>query len=388
MTDDERRARLAARHRLAVPASDPVAAARSVIGLHSSDPSTVFLSTRARNPDVTPGEIEEALYETRSLLRILGMRRTMWVTPTDFAPVIDASSTKALIRPQRERTASMIQSSGVSDDGPTWVREVCEATLESLRKRGEATARELTADVPRLSTKITIYKKDGSLAGEVGTSTRILFLLATEGLVVRGRPLGSWVSSQYRWATTESWLGEPLESLDEDTARDRLIKTWLLTFGPGTEMDIKWWTGWTATNVRNALKRVDAVEVALEDGSIGYLHPDDVHETDPASDWVALLPSLDSTTMGWKERKWYMGDNAGQLFDRNGNAGPTVWVNGRVIGGWAQNKSGDVVHETFENPGSACQKRIDDCAAQTRAWIGEIRVTPRFRSPHDKLLSK
>ena len=35
--------------------------------------------------------------------------------------------------------------------------------------------------------------------------------------------------------------------------------------------------------------------------------------------------------MGWRERVWYLGDHAKMLFDTNGNAGPTVWVDGRVM---------------------------------------------------------
>ena len=38
------------------------------------------------------------------------------------------------------------------------------------------------------------------------------------------------------------------------------------------------------------------------------------------------------TFMGWKERDWFLGEHAEPLFDRNGNAGPTVWRDGRVVG--------------------------------------------------------
>jgi hypothetical protein len=69
---------------------------------------------------------------------------------------------------------------------------------------------------------------------------------------------------------------------------------------------------------------------------------------DPPDDWVALLPALDPTVMGWKERDWYLGGHAGDLFDRNGNAGPTVLHNGKVVGGWAQRPDGEVVYELQE----------------------------------------
>jgi hypothetical protein len=102
---------------------------------------------------------------------------------------------------------------------------------------------------------------------------------------------------------------------------------------------------------------------------------------------VALLPSLDSTTMGWKDRDWYLGEHAPLLFDRNGNAGPTVWANGRVVGGWAQRKDGEVVYELLEDVGTDARDAIEGRIAELRAWLGDVTVTPRFRSPHDRRLA-
>ena len=268
-----------------------------MIGLHSSDPSTVFLSIAARVPEVTVEEIEDALYTDRTLIRILGMRRTMWVTPTEFASVMDSSSTKALVAGQRKRQAWMIESAGIADDGMAWADRVGEATFAALENRGEATARELTEDVPELGQKIRFHRKDGSLMGEVGASTRVLFLLATEGRIVRARPLGTWISSQYRWTTTETWLGKPFDDLDQNKSRDQLISAWLKVFGPGNETDIKWWTGWTLTEIRKALERVAAVEVEM-DGRSGWLDESDTEVIEASQSWVAVLPSLDPTTMG------------------------------------------------------------------------------------------
>ena len=383
---NERRFRLAHRHGLVEPPKDPVEVARTMVGLHSSDPSTVFLSIHARIPEITVADIETALYEDRSIVRILGMRRTMWVTPTEFAPILDSSSTRTLVGPQQKRQAFMIESPGISDDGATWAKRIGEETLAALRQRGEATARELTEDVPELGETITMRKKDGSVMAAVGVSTRVLFLLATEGRIVRARPLGSWISSQYRWTTIESWLGSPLSQLDEDEARERLLEEWLMAFGPGTVTDMKWWTGWTVTAVRETLERIAAVEVDVNDET-GYLHRDDEATVSPPEPWVGLLPSLDPTTMGWKKRDWYLGDHSAQLFDRNGNARPTVWVDGRIVGGWAQRKTGEIAYEIFEEIGGTAEAAIEARAAALETWIGDVRVTPRFRSPHDKKLS-
>lgn len=358
-----------------------------MVSLHSSDPSTVYLSIQARNPKVGVADIENALYEDRSIVRIVGMRRTMWVAPTQFAPVIDSSSTRAHVDGQRKRQAFMIESSNIATNGEEWTKRVGEATLAALRTRGEATARELTEDVPELGQTITMHRKDGTVVGSAGASTRVLFLLATEGRIVRARPLGTWISSHYRWTSTESWLGAPFPELSEDDTRDQILDAWLMTFGPGTETDMKWWTGWTLTAVRKSLERIGAVGVNI-DGGTGYLHREDVDPVESSHHWVALLPSLDPTTMGWKTRDWYLGKYAPQLFDRNGNAGPTVWVDGRVVGGWAQLKTGDIAFEVFEHIGTEAMAAVEERATSLQKWIGDLRVTPRFRSPHDKKLTR
>ena len=384
VTTQERRNRLALRHRLTGTAPDPAGAARAMVGLHSSDPATVYLSVFARSPESNVEDVEHALYKDKTLVRILGMRRTMWVIPVENAGLVNSSSTRELVAPQLKRLASMLETAAITDDGMQWYAAISSAVIDSLEQRGEATAREITEDVPELGTKLTMYKKDGSVMGDFGVSTRVLFMLATEGRIVRARPLGTWISSQYRWSTVESWLGHDMESFDTNQAQERLVADWLMAFGPGTEVDIKWWTGWRVTDVRRALEAVGATEVELGAGQVGYLHPADLDPVEPAGPWVALLPSLDPTTMGWKERDWYLGEHAAHLFDRNGNAGPTVWADGRVIGGWAQRRSGEVAVELLEEVSREVTTRVEEAAAKLQVRLGDVVVTPRFRTPLEK----
>jgi len=174
-----------------------------------------------------------------------------------------------------------------------------------------------------------------------------------------------------------------------DEARAELVRRWLRAFGPGTVADLKWWTGWTLGDVRRALAAVGAVEVSLERGVAGFVLADDLDETEgaPPEPWVALLPALDPTVMGWQDRSWYLGAYGPSLFDRSGNAGPTVWRDGLVVGGWAQRPTGEIVVRLLEDVGSATTAAIDAEAERLRAWIGDVRVTPRFRTPLERELS-
>ncbi len=213
----------------------------------------------------------------------------------------------------------------------------------------------------------------------------MLFLLSTAQRIVRGRPKGSWTSSQYRWSPIEAWLPEGVPVLDQAQARAELARRYLAGFGPATTNDVKWWTGWTLGQTRAALATVDAVEVALEE-TPGWVLPDDVGAVRAPAPWVALLPSLDPTTMGWQQRSWYLGRHGPELFDRNGNAGPTVWADGRVVGGWAQRRSGEIVHRLLEDVGGETEARIAAAAAELEPWLGPMRITPRLPTPLQKAL--
>ncbi|HEX2361986.1 MAG TPA: winged helix DNA-binding domain-containing protein, partial [Jiangellaceae bacterium] len=322
----ERRARLARRHYLAGPAADPVEATRGVVALHATDPASVFLSLCARTAPTTTGSIERALYEERSLLRMLGMRRTMFVVPVELAPVIQAACTKEIAARQRRTYTKILTEAGVGDRA--WLREVEDATEKALAARGEATGSQLSADEPRLRTQLLVAEGK-PYASKQNITTWVLFMLAADGRIVRGRPRGSWTSSQYHWSPMQTWLPGGMPEVPVEDSRAELVRRWLASFGPGTAADLKWWTGWTAGQVKQALAVIEPVEVDL-DGQIGLMLSDDVGPPDPAEPWVALLPALDPTAMGWFERSWYLGPHGPALFDRSGNIGPTVWSDGKI----------------------------------------------------------
>ena len=90
--------------------------------------------------------------------------------------------------------------------------------------------------------------------------------------------------------------------------------------------------------------------------------------------WAALLPVLDPTVMGWKERSFYLGDHAPQLFDTNGNAGTTAWWDGRVVGCWVQDEAGVVEVRLLETLPRAAHAALAVEAERLTAWLDGTRV--------------
>ncbi|MEU4313430.1 winged helix DNA-binding domain-containing protein [Nocardia sp. NPDC024068] len=387
-TAEQRRARLGIRHRLATGyrADDVAEIVRSMVVLHATDPATVHLSVAARGHDLGPAQVEQALYDDRTLLRMLAMRRTMFVAPVDLVPVLHASCGGDLADKQRRTYARYLDEAGIGDgDAQGWLAEVAEETHRALLARGSATGAQLSKDVPALRTRIDTAPGK-AYSRPTGITTWVLVLLGTEGRIVRARPNGSWSSSQYSWAPVESWLPAAIEDLDPGTARTELVRRYLHTFGPAPIGDIKWWTGWTLGQVRKALTGLDTVEVDLH-GTPGIVLAGDLEPIPVPEPWAALLPPLDPTPMGWQSRAWYLGDHRPQLFDRNGNIGPSIWYDGRIVGGWAQRADGEIVTRLLEDVGAQAVALIEAETERAAGWFGGVRPIPRFRTPLERELT-
>ena len=123
------------------------------------------------------------------------------------------------------------------------------------------------------------------------------------------------------------------------------------------------------------------------DGVPGVVLPDDIEPVAEPAPWVALLPGLDPTPMGWQERGWFLGEHKAPLFDRSGNIGPTVWCDGRIVGGWAHRADGTVALRLLEDIGAAATAAVHAAAERLAGRVGGVRVTPRFRTPLERELS-
>ncbi|MFH8369020.1 winged helix DNA-binding domain-containing protein [Streptomyces sp. NPDC018031] len=378
ITPGERRARLGRRHLLlpGTRAARTEEVADALVGLHATDAASVVLSSWARLREPRLSDVERALYEDRTLVRMHGMRRTLFAVPADLVPVVHHSTTTALIPRERATLLKHLAASDPARDGE-WLDAAREAALTALAGLGEAGTAEVTAEVPALQETIVLSPgKRYEARQRVGGS--VLRLLAMEGRIRRGRQLGGWASGQFRYT-----LAPEMPAMDPADARAELVRRWLARYGPGTTDDIKWWTGWTVAEVRGALARLAPAEVRLAEGT-GWVLPEDLDSPPETGGepWVALLPSLDPATMGWKHRDWYLDpEHRPLIFDSAGNGGPTVWWNGEIIGAWAQRDDGEVVWRLLADRGAEARDAVAAEAARLHDWLAQRRMAARFPAP-------
>ena len=262
------------------------------------------------------------------------------------------------------------QKAGITDDGDTWLDTACDGGVTAPRRTRRGERERVRAALPELAGSYD-YAPGKRWGGETPLAPRVLTVLSVRGDIVRGPNDGAWTISRPRWAPRVDWLPLASEPEAPEKARAELVRRWLRTFGPASVTDIKWWFGNTLTWARHALRDIDAVEVDL-DGTPGFAMPEDLEVEPDVDPWCALLPGLDVTTMGWYDRDWYLGEHRGQVFDSNGNGGPTAWWNGRIVGGWGQDADGRVQMRLLEDVGRDAERadaagRRADRVARRRA---------------------
>ena len=355
----------------------------AVLALHATDPASVYLSVLARAESATIADIADAMYTRRSLVRMLAMRRTLFVVPHDFAPVVHAGAGVAVGRTQRIRLLKQLATLPTDPpvtDPAAWLTAL-EAEVEAaLRGLGTATGAELSTAVPALRTAF-LPTTDKAYDVRRNVTTQVLTTLSALGKIVRVETSGGWTSRRHTWAPIEHWWPDGMPEWSEADARAELARRWLAVFGPATFDDLQWWTGWNKTHTRAALTTVAPVEVDLETGPGMMLADTDLSGRDAGP---ALLPALDPTPMGYKHRDWFLGGHRERLFDAYGNIGPTLWWDGRIVGGWAVRRDGTVATQLFEDV--PAHDEFDRVAARIEGELDGAAVVPTFPTPVERKL--
>jgi hypothetical protein len=103
---------------------------------------------------------------------------------------------------------------------------------------------------------------------------------------------------------------------------------------------------------------------------------------------ATLLPSLDPYIMGYRDRRRFLAEaHQPLLFDRAGNAVPTAWASGRVVGAWGQEEDARVQLHLLEDTTPAEHALLRDEAARLEAFLGEECLPAGFLTPSFRRLT-
>ena len=176
-----------------------------LVGLHATDPATPYLSLWARLPGFAVADLDAELYERRTLVKHLAMRRTLWTVRAEDLPLIQSGASDRVADNERRRLVADAQKAGLADDGDAWLDTACAAVLRHLAEHGAASAKELRAALPELAGRYD-YAPGKRWGGETPLAPRVLTVLSVRGDIVRGPNDGGWTTSRPRWTPTADWL--------------------------------------------------------------------------------------------------------------------------------------------------------------------------------------
>jgi hypothetical protein len=367
----------------------PEAVTRALFALHATDSASVYLSVLARSATSTLADVAAAMYEQRSLVRWMAMRRTLFVFTRADIPTVQAAVSTPLAATLRRRLISQLQRNGtepaIDEDIGRWLARLEARTEAALTRRGTATGTQLADDEPGLRTRL-LARAPSDRPQNVTTSVRTM--MSADGRLVRATPTGPWTSRQHRWEPISRCWPQGLPPIDTAQAQRDLARGWLERFGPATIEDLQWWTGWNKTATRRALDGLPIEDIDLH-GHLGMqlVRPtdnatDDLADEAPSPPTATLLPALDPTPMGWKNRDWMFGIDPSLIFDRAGNIGPTLWWDGEIIGSWATTPGGELRTQIVADRGAEARAAIDHAAARLHARFDDAVITPARSAPH------
>ena len=156
--------------------------------------------------DVAVADIDRALFDDRSVVKQLAMRRTVFAFPRGLLPAVWGSAAARVAGQLETRLAKEVEANGIAKNGGTWVTRTCNAVLRSLEEEGPATTAELRERVPTLARRIELAPGK-AYGGSFPIANRLIGTLAASGRILRGENAGHWRLSRPRWTLTESWLG-------------------------------------------------------------------------------------------------------------------------------------------------------------------------------------
>jgi hypothetical protein len=380
--------------------SDVVQVTRDIIALHATDATSPYFSLWARVHNFERPALDDALYERRKLARVLCMRVTQHVVPSDEVPFfIHAFQTLIERRdPVAYRGERLLAQTGLCEpeEAEKLQSELHRRILDLLAQKGAATVQEISQALPELKVKIR-HDVGKPYEGEFSVGSRLVPRMCNSGLLVRARPRGTWRSNLYEYAPLSEWLPDvDLESIAPHEARMWLVRRYLSAFGPATPEDVQWWTGFTKTGTKKILAALESVlvRVAIEGLGDEYLMlADDAQRlgdfTPPDDPGVFFLPCLDPYIMGYRHRRRFLSpEHRAKIFDRAGNAVPTVWVNGRVAGVWGQREEGSVIYNLFAPVNADEHVLLADEMQRLESFLGGEFIPPRFRTPFTRAMGQ
>lgn len=297
--------------------------------------SAAQVSLWARVRDLQIANIEEAFNE-RTLVKSSGMRRTLFLFPSEQLAVFVRGSAR---RAQKEY--NWARGKGVPERVLDAAIDATLGVLEKPLTRPEIAERvcQVLGVQKRLIKGGTGWGNQKELAGvPIGDLTYpvvyLIHLVGSRGVICYGPPHGN----EPTFVRADTWIPD-WQDVPQEEAEGMLLLRYLYAFGPATAVDFSMWSGLSLRDVQGIWQREEsAFETVEVEGQAGTVLREDLKKLAKAefqSPVVRLLPYFDTFLLGHRERVHLVAkENHGKIYRPQGWISPVVLVNGRVVAVW------------------------------------------------------
>ena len=295
---------------------DIIQISKDICGLQATGTFEPYIYLYSRTNRFQKEDLEKQWYVTKNLIKIRGMRNTLFIIPKEDAPIMHNATN----------------------------------FLKENRFDGFFTHSDFTRmEYNELESKILqVLKKESLIAADIKkriSSDRnisiIISLMCDKLLLVRDKPPKGWKDRRNTYALMKNSFPDlNFDDLEEIEAIQSLVLKYIKSYGPVTEQDITWWTGLTRTKARRVIETLQSqLQIISISEDIYFIDNSDIEVLKnlsvPKDPVINLLANLDPYLMGYKNRKRFINhDIYDYVFDRSGNATTTILLNGIVIGIW------------------------------------------------------
>ncbi len=315
-----------ARHHLLEPAK-PAAllqVVQDICGLHAQLMPAAELSLSARVRDISPDDVQDALWKKRTLVKTWAMRGTLHLlTAADFPVYVAAMRTK-----KNFRRASWQKFHGVTLE-----------ELEAIMAGARAILTDTGMTREQLADALAEHTQTPKLAELLRSGWgAILKPVAFQGDICFGENQGQNVT----FVLPRKWLGEWKPVKPDDALRE-LARRFLSAYAPATAEEFARWFGVDESDGKRLFRALvdDEAIVAVEiDDWKGWALPEAVEHMANAqpAHAVNLLPHFDTYTVTLAKQNLVPEVYRGRVYRPQGWIAPVVLVDGRIAGVWERDK--------------------------------------------------
>lgn len=335
--------RLRRHHLLQESPADPVTICRDICGVQAQVMSAAYLQLWARNHALTRGQIEDALWRKRTLIKTSLMRQTLHLVPADeFELYITA------LQPCRVAQALRVMARfGISRDEAESVTPLIMDALSSGPQPRSAIAAAIRAKSSR-----RVHRWMDLCWGHVR-------IPVAEGLVCYGSGEGNEVN----FVRTDQWLAgskqaraKPKRSarpLTPLAAQHALLRKYLRAYGPASIHDFAHWAGLSMQEVKllQPLPADEMVEIPGGKRTLFLLREDEsALKNQPANETsLRLLPLFDPYLLAHREKDHLLAaQHYKRVYRNQGWISPVVLIDGAVAAVWSYKLPGNTLQITVE----------------------------------------